>query len=131
MFHRVEGLSGVAEPVIITDVVYATETKPLRKEGEGEDGNGEYERLKSVIEEKQKELKHLEFKATVLEEERRLLEQFAGHVTKVSHRKVHVHVDVYVQYVCIAVVYTLILIHLFIYMRIEGLHLFWYAHTCA
>ena len=89
MFHRVEGLSGVAEPVIITDVVYATETKPLRKEGEGEEGNGEYERLKSVIEEKQKELKHLEFKATVLEKERRLLEQFAGHVTKVSHRKVH------------------------------------------
>ena len=88
MLHRVEGLSGVAEPVIITDVIYATETKPLHKEGEEEEGQGEYERLKSVIEEKQKELKHLEFKATVLEKERRLLEQFAGHVTKVSHSKV-------------------------------------------
>ena len=67
IFHRVEGLSGVAEPVIITDVIYTTETKPLHKEGEGEEEKGEYERLKSVIEEKQKELKHLEFKTTVLE----------------------------------------------------------------
>ena len=95
-----EGLSESAEKVIITDVIYSTENKTLNEEegegggegGGGEGGTGEYERLKGVIKEKEKELKHLQFRVEVLVKEKGLLQQFAGHVARVSSGKVHHHV---------------------------------------
>ena len=104
---RVEGLSESAEKVIITDVIYSTENKTLNEEreeegegegeggkGEGEGSKGEYERLKGVIKEKEKELKHLQFRSEALVKEKGLLQQFAGHVARVSSGKVHHHVCV-------------------------------------
>ena len=103
---RVEGLSESAEKVIITDVVYSTENKTLNEEEEGEgegdgkeEGKGEYERLKGVIAEKEKELKHLQFSVEALVKEKGLLQQFAGHVARVSSGKVQHHACVNV-YVC-------------------------------
>ena len=81
---RVEGLSEAGGKVIITDVVYSADVKPLHR-GEGE---GEYERLRGVVKEKERELKYLEFKEAALAKQRTLLLKFAGHVTKVSSRKV-------------------------------------------
>ena len=86
-----EGLSESAEKVIITDVIYSTENKTLNEEegeGGGEGGKGEYERLKGVIKEKEKELKHLQFRVEALVKEKGLLQQFAGHVARVSSGKV-------------------------------------------
>ena len=83
---RVEGLSEAGGKVIITDVVYSTDVKPLHR-GEGE-GEGEYETLRGVVKEKERELKYLEFKEAALAKQRTLLLKFAGHVTKVSSRKV-------------------------------------------
>ena len=89
-----EGLSESAEKVIITDVIYSTENKTLNEEGEeggeggGEGGKGEYKRLKGVIKEKEKELKHLQFRVEALVKEKGLLQQFAGHVAQVSSGKV-------------------------------------------
>ena len=97
---RVEGLTESAEKVIITDVIYSTystDNKMLNEEegeeeGEGEveveGGKGEYERLKGVIAEKEKELKHLQFRVEALVKEKGLLQQFAGHVAQVSSGKV-------------------------------------------
>ena len=86
---RVEGLSGAAGSVIITDVTYSTETKSLQVEEEGE-GEGEYVRLQGVIKEKQKELKHLVFKEAALDQEKALLNSYASHVTKVSNKEASV-----------------------------------------
>ena len=90
-----EGLGKSAGVAIITDVVYSTETKSLKQEqeGGGEEAKTEYESLKASIREKEKELKHLQFKGAVLVKEKELLQQFAGHVTKVhGQKKVRVHV---------------------------------------
>ena len=85
-----EGLGKSAGVAIITDVVYSTETKGLQEEeqeGGGEEAKTEYESLKASIREKEKELKHLQFKGAVLAKEKELLQQFAGHITKVHGQK--------------------------------------------
>ena len=86
---RVEGVSGGPGSVIITDVTYSTENKCVQVEEEGE-GEGEYVRLQGVIKEKQKELKHLDFKDAALDQEKDLLNNFASHVTEVSKKEVSV-----------------------------------------
>ena len=90
-----EGLSGAAGPVIITDVTYSTEIRCVREEEEEEgEGEGEFVRLQGVIKEKQKELKHLEFKDAALDQEKDLLNKFASHVTEVSKKEVSILVIV-------------------------------------
>ena len=89
LYLRVEGLSVAAGSVIITDVTYSTEIRCVREEEEGE-GEGEFVRLQGVIKEKQRELKHLEFKDAALDQEKDLLNKFASHVTEVSKKEVSV-----------------------------------------
>ena len=86
---RVEGLSEAGVGVIITDVVYSTDTKTLQQVEE--EGEGEYGRLKGVVREKQKELQYLDFTKEALTQEKALLQRFANHVATVSDKKVSSH----------------------------------------
>ena len=95
-----EGLAKCSTVAVITDVVYSSESKLLKKEEEEQEGEGgkkaEYDGLVSEILDKERELKHLQLKVEVLAKEKELLKQFASHVSKVTSPKVRDTSHVYI-----------------------------------
>lgn len=94
---RVEGLSETGVNVIITDVVYSTETKTQQQTEE--EGEGEFERLRGVVKEKQKEMQYLEFTKAALIQQKTLLKKYADHVSNVSAEKVYVYTCIYIIHI--------------------------------
>jgi len=92
----VEGLAKFSRVAVITDVVYSSESKILKKEEEKEEKEqeseggkkAEYDGLVSEILDKERELKHLQLKVEVLAKEKELMNQFAGHMSTVMSSKV-------------------------------------------
>ena len=75
---RVEG-QGQAK---ILDVIYST--KEEKKEIDETEGEDVYKGLVEQIKEKEKELKHLQFREEAIEKQKELLERYAKHVVQIE-----------------------------------------------
>ena len=122
---RVEGQGSAT----ILDVIYSTKQEKTEEDSNKIESENIHKSLVQQIKEKDKEIKHLEFRQTAIEKQKELLGRYSKQVIEIEQelKKVRIHnkyivTELYCVLVTMCLVSCLIVLHYYYYRTVHLIH---------